>query len=332
MQDMFNERFGELVAEARRQVPRRRRVGRRPQPHRRDVLARRARAGRQDARTASRRSRSKPSACASSGSRRRSSIARRSGCAVYERAYNERDKTESGSFAQEYLAISSTSEPAPGIAYEYQLVKQVLPGHHRLGNDRDGEAAARRRQPRRAGDLAAEAGRPRADRSRAAGRARRRRNARRSPPGATPPPTGALDGHKPQPAAVASRREIPDARRHHRALRERRRSLAEADRFQERSGALHLEAPGRRVAGARRPTISRRRWPTTYVERSGVGGIKALDLAKMLAGKLASASPFISLSTHGISGSAAPADLETALQLLSRGSSPRRATTPRRSR
>ena len=36
----------------------------------------------------------------------------------------------------------------------------------------------------------------------------------------------------------------------------------------------------------------------------------------MLAGKLASASPFVGLSSHGISGNAAPADLETSLQLL----------------
>ena len=49
---------------------------------------------------------------------------------------------------------------------------------------------------------------------------------------------------------------------------------------------------------------------------SGVGGIKATDLQKLLAGTLASASPFISLSSHGINGSASPAALETALQLL----------------
>jgi len=53
-----------------------------------------------------------------------------------------------------------------------------------------------------------------------------------------------------------------------------------------------------------------------YVQRSGMGGIKALDLSKMLAGKVASAAPFIALSTHGVSGSAGPADLETALQML----------------
>ena len=35
--------------------------------------------------------------------------------AFYERAYNERDKTESGSFAQEYLSHFLTDEPSPGI-------------------------------------------------------------------------------------------------------------------------------------------------------------------------------------------------------------------------
>ena len=48
--------------------------------------------------------------------------------AFYERAYSERDKTESGSFAQEYLSYFLDDEPSPGIDYEYRLVQQVLPG------------------------------------------------------------------------------------------------------------------------------------------------------------------------------------------------------------
>src|SRR5262249_37339909 len=48
--------------------------------------------------------------------------------AAYERAYNERDKGESDSFAQEYLSYFLEAEPTPGIAYEYELVKQILPG------------------------------------------------------------------------------------------------------------------------------------------------------------------------------------------------------------
>ena len=55
---------------------------------------------------------------------------------------------------------------------------------------------------------------------------------------------------------------------------------------------------------------------TDYVQLSGAGGFKALELERLLTGKLASARPFISLSTHGVSGSAAPGELETALQLL----------------
>ena len=44
-----------------------------------------------------------------------------------ERAYSERDKSESGSFAQEYLNYFLEDEPWPGIAYEYRLVQQLLP-------------------------------------------------------------------------------------------------------------------------------------------------------------------------------------------------------------
>src|SRR3954462_8687422 len=47
--------------------------------------------------------------------------------AFYERAYSEREKTESGSFAQEYLNYFLEGEPAPGIEYEYKLVQELLP-------------------------------------------------------------------------------------------------------------------------------------------------------------------------------------------------------------
>src|SRR5689334_20612875 len=47
--------------------------------------------------------------------------------AFYEHAYTDRDKTESGSFAQEYLSYFLNDEPSPGIEYEYKLVQQLLP-------------------------------------------------------------------------------------------------------------------------------------------------------------------------------------------------------------
>ena len=59
-------------------------------------------------------------------------------------------------------------------------------------------------------------------------------------------------------------------------------------------------------------------WTTAgaLVGIGGLGGLTPVDLSKLLAGKIASASPTISTYTHGISGSASPRDLETALQLL----------------
>ncbi len=48
--------------------------------------------------------------------------------AYYEQAYNERDKSESGGYADEYIRHFLEGEPAPGIEYEYRLVQNVLPG------------------------------------------------------------------------------------------------------------------------------------------------------------------------------------------------------------
>jgi zinc protease len=45
-----------------------------------------------------------------------------------EKAYIERDKTESARFAAEYMRNFLEDEPIPGIAYEYQAVSQLLPG------------------------------------------------------------------------------------------------------------------------------------------------------------------------------------------------------------
>ncbi|MBX3242373.1 MAG: insulinase family protein [Chitinophagaceae bacterium] len=47
--------------------------------------------------------------------------------AGYEKSYNDRDKTESSSFVEEYIDHFLTGNAIPGIATEYELVKQLLP-------------------------------------------------------------------------------------------------------------------------------------------------------------------------------------------------------------
>ncbi|MFQ5640157.1 MAG: M16 family metallopeptidase [bacterium] len=45
-----------------------------------------------------------------------------------EQAYNERDKTESGQYAAEFIRNYLTGEPIPGIELEYELYKKFIPG------------------------------------------------------------------------------------------------------------------------------------------------------------------------------------------------------------
>ncbi len=54
---------------------------------------------------------------------------------------------------------------------------------------------------------------------------------------------------------------------------------------------------------------------SSLVGIAGVGGLSPVDLGKLLAGKIGGASAYISTYTHGVTGSATPRDLETALQL-----------------
>lgn len=44
-----------------------------------------------------------------------------------ERSYNNRDKTESGNFADEYIRYFLNEEFSPGIAYEFEKAKMILP-------------------------------------------------------------------------------------------------------------------------------------------------------------------------------------------------------------
>ena len=60
--------------------------------------------------------------------RRRARPRQAIGAASYERAFAEREKTESPGYAREYIGNFLDDEPIPGIAYEYELTKALLPG------------------------------------------------------------------------------------------------------------------------------------------------------------------------------------------------------------
>jgi zinc protease len=231
-----------------------------------------------------------------------------------ERAYNEREKTDSGSYAQEYLNFFLEEEPSPGIAYEYQLVKQLLPTvtpaelstfvRTLLGEDSRVLLAT---SPQKAGvGVPSEADLQAALMS--------------ADQGALTPWTETtitrdLVETKPAPAAIASRREVPEVGVTIVRFANGVEAWLKPTDFKNDQVLFDMEAPG---GGSLAPCsdLPEATLSTSHVRLSGVGGLKALDLEKLLAGKLASASPYVGLSEHGISGSAPPAQLETALQLL----------------
>jgi zinc protease len=234
--------------------------------------------------------------------------------AFYERAYNERDKNESASFAQEYLSYFLTQEPSPGIEYEWRLVQQVLPtitlddvsalARQRLGGEGEVVLAV---LPQKDSVKVPQEGDIRGAIAAAEGTA--------VTPWSDAASTRALVEKLPEPARVESRRELADIGVTVVKFSNGVEAWLKPTDFKNDQVLFTMYAKGGASLASREDYLQAS-FATNYVGLSGAGGIKALDLDKMLAGKLASASPFISTATHGISGSAGPADLETALQLL----------------
>ncbi len=240
--------------------------------------------------------------------------AKRSLLASYERAYNERDKNESASFAQEYLSYFLNGEPSPGIAYEYQLVQQLLPAisladvtglaRERLQGAGDVVLAV---MPQKDGVAV-----PQAADLRSALSAGARATVAAWNDAADERP---LVAQPPAPGRVVSRREMPELGVTVVRLANGLEAWLKPTDFKNDQVLFTMYAPGG-VAGAAPDDYLQASFAAQYVDLSGIGGIKALDLDKMLAGKRASAAPFISATTQGISGSSSPGELETALQLL----------------
>jgi zinc protease len=234
--------------------------------------------------------------------------------AFYERAYNERDRTESPSFAAEYLRHFFIAEPTSGIAYEYELVKQLL----QTITTNDASALAKSVlnddsrvvlavSPQKAGiKIPTEADLQAALKSGAAATVEAF---------ADNGTTREIMTGMPDAGAIVSKRTIDELGVTVVRFANGVEAWLKPTDFKNDQvlftlnslGGASLAAP----ADYPEATLS-----PAYVELSGAGGLKPGDIARSLTGKLVSANSYISLSTHGIQGSAPPAQLETALQLF----------------
>jgi zinc protease len=234
--------------------------------------------------------------------------------ASYDRAYAERDKSESGSYVQEYINHFLQGEPTPGIAYEHQLVQALVP----TITTAEATTAAKAMfadtsrvilavSPQKAGvsvptDAQLTAAITSAD-------------AVAVTPWADTASSAVLLARAPDPGSVAGRREIPELGVTVVQLSNGVEAWLKPTDFKNDQVLFALTASGGSSLAAPDKYVEAQ-LATGQVELSGAGGHRAIDLPKLTAGKIASASPFISLSSHGIQGSSTPANIETALQLL----------------
>jgi zinc protease len=234
--------------------------------------------------------------------------------AFYERAYSERDKTESGSYAQEYVNHFLEGEPSPGIDVEYRLATRAIPA---ITPAEVGDAARRLFSDESRVILAVSAQKsgvvvPTDAQLRDALKAA---DATAVTAWNDAAGSAVLMEHVPETAAVTDRRALPELGVTVVRFANGVEGWFKPTDFKNDQVLFSLTASG----GASLATSALYPEATlapALVDMSGIGGHTAIDLQKLLAGKIASASPFISTSSHGISGSSTPANLEIGLQLL----------------
>ncbi len=233
--------------------------------------------------------------------------------ARYERAFNERDKAESGGLASELVTYYLTGEAAPGIETELKLAREVVPS---IGVADIG-AMARELLPDSNRVVLASA-------PQKAGLAQVTDVALRESlrAGAAAPVTAWADSvtgrellaKLPEGGRVTGRREIAELGVTVLTLSNGVNVwLKPTDFRNDQIAFTSFARGGTSIVGEQ--DYWNASYATSLVGLGGFGGLSPTDRSKLLAGKLAQSSPYISTYTHGVQGNASPKDLETALQL-----------------
>jgi zinc protease len=231
-----------------------------------------------------------------------------------EQAYAEREKTESSSYASEYVRSFLYDEPIPGVAYESELHKELVPGIqlqevNRLAKEWivDTNRVILVSAPEKEGvevpsdeDLLAVFS--------AVGAAEI--TAYEDAVADVP-----LVARLPQPAEITFEEEIEELGVWHWELANGVRVLLKRTDFKDDEIVFRALSPGGTSLAADEDYIAAATG-TSVVTQSGIGEFSLVDLRKVLAGKAVRVSPFIASTGEGMSGSASPADVETMFQLI----------------
>jgi zinc protease len=233
--------------------------------------------------------------------------------ARYERSYNERDKAESPGFASELVTYYLTGEAAPGIEHELTLAREIVPSI----TVAEVSAMTRELVPD-TNRVVVATGPQKASLTLVSEMALR--DALRAGSSATV--TAWADNvagrelltKLPAGGSITARREIAELGVTVLTLSNGVEVwLKPTDFRNDQITYSSFARGGTSVVG------EDQYWnaglATSLVGLGGFGGLSPTDRSKLLAGKFAQSSPYMSTYTHGVRGTASPKDLETALQL-----------------
>lgn len=231
-----------------------------------------------------------------------------------ESAYAERGKTESGRFASEYIAHFLTGEPAPGIAYEYERAKALVPGVtlaevNALGS---GWISDRNRIVAVAAPEKADVPVPTPSELLATFQSA---DTATLAPWTETVSSAPLVAVQPKAGKVVSESRIAELGLTEWRLSNGVRVLVKPTDFKADEVLVRAWSPGGSSLVPDSEFVDAT-LATVTVDRGGVGDIDAISLGKKLAGKQVAVSPFIDNLSEGFSGRASPKDLETLLQLM----------------
>jgi zinc protease len=232
----------------------------------------------------------------------------------YERAYAERDKSNSSSFVSEYIGNFLRGEAIPGITYEYKLVQQLVPtitlaDVNKLASNwiTDDNRVILAESPEKAGVKVP---------TRAELLAVFDQAAKTKVVAYTETLSGdALIDRMPVPGKVVSTRSIPAVNVTEWKLSNGVRVLVKPTDYKADEVLFSATSLGGASLAPNSDYMSAS-LASQIVALSGLGKFNVIDLRKKLTGKVASAGASIGETSEGLSGRASPQDLETMFQLI----------------
>ncbi len=232
----------------------------------------------------------------------------------YERAYAERDKTQSAAFVSEYVSNYLQGEPIPGIDYEYKLVQELVPtislaDVNKLASNwiTDDNRIIIAESPVKDGVAIPTQGDLLAVFDRAAKTKVTAYTENLS--------SDALVAHAPAGGTVMSSRSFPSIGTTLWTLSNGVRVFVKPTDYKADEVLMSAASLGG-TSLASNPDYMSASMASTVATISGLGQFNVTDLRKKLTGKVAGTNVSIGETSEGLSGRASPKDLETLFQLI----------------